>query len=184
MSSILQKTEGDLKLRNMSYVENMISNIELGTGVLLEDIQKPEFMGAAKGATKKMKSLSFDEDDSEDTKNVSLNYENYRSFFQYMRGVISDVGDYREELQKNSELKSKIEEQKLEREVTKYKNKINFKLWPWVVVSFILGFAVVFLTMFVIWYFSNGDSENTNTSNLYNDVFCGGCKKDDTFSDT
>ena len=118
MSSVLGRAENELKLENASYVENMISNIELGTGVLMEDSGKPEFADVAKGASEKMQSLNFEQEESEDSKNVSLNYENYRSFFNYMRGVLTDVDGYRKELQKNFRAQSKIQEEKLEREVT------------------------------------------------------------------
>ena len=170
----IQGIENQLELENLSYVENMISKLEVGTDVLLGDSQKEGFAKEAKLAADNLKSLSFEEEDG--TKKVSLNSGSYKSFFSRMREVMSDVDVYRKKLKENSELRLKQSEIELQKKTREYTNKINFKLWPWVVVSFVLGLGVIFLSMFVIWYFSSGDSQNSNTSNLYNDVFCGGCK--------
>ena len=156
----------------LSYVENMISKIETGTKVLLRDSEKEGFLEEAQLASSEMMKIKLG------GKERTLAEKDYTEFFNRMRKVVSNEEGYRKKLKKNSELRVEEAVGKLEMEASKYINKINFKLWPWVVVSFILGLSVIFLTMFVIWYFSNGDSQNSNTSNLYDDVFCGGCKNE------
>lgn len=162
----------DVAKENLSYVENMISKIQIGNKVLLGDSGKEGFLEEAQLASNDMKTIELEGESR------TLDVKDYDDFFNRMRKVVSDEDSYRKELKKNLELRTEEEIEKLKNSEYKYMNKINFKLWPWVIVSFILGLGVIFLVMFVIWYFSNGDSQNSNTSNLYNDVFCGGCKKE------
>ena len=170
--SLLDQAKLEVEKENMSYVENMISKIETGTKVLLRDSEKEGFAREAQLASSEMKKIKLG------GRERTLTERDYVDFFEKMRTEFTDIDRYRKDLKTNSELKVKEAVGKLEREENKYMNKINFKLWPWVIVSFILGLGVIFLVMFVMWYFSNGDSQNSNTSNLYNDVFCGGCKND------